>query len=655
MTKTGKLFAFLFSFFVCNLAWATISVQASVDTNQAALDQPITLTVSVLSEESVNIEAPRLDGLEGFRLDGANESTSVSQQLISTPSGMDWKSQRRKDFHYSLTPLKPGRMTIPGFEVKVNGRVYQTQAILVTVSKDASPGPRQRSQQPQGYGWPGAATLDEIDRLEEEMFNQLLNRGRVQGGGSGGGSRGRQAEPEYRSLPSNPNEAFFVQVEVDKTEVYEGEQVTASWYVYTRGQMESLDRVKFPDLRGFWKEIIEEVPLIQFTEEIVNGIPYRKALLASHALFPIKPGTATIDEYKIKSRVRLPRQNFGLGTPNEYTRSSQKVPIKVKALPLEGRPSDFGGAVGQFEVQTSVEGQKFPVNQPFSLRIRFEGMGNAKMIDLPAINWPAGVELYDTKTESKFFKDGRSYKQFDLLMIPRQMGVLNIPEISISLFDPATKRYYTKKTAAIDLQIIENTQAPSGSLALGEVKKEQKTAPPRGPVMPMPIDDANAGKNLFAFAGQPVAILGVYFLALIVLFLKARNELGWGQKRKSLKQLVEKRFKRVEAALKSNDHKNVGAEMMNVFYFLLGEATGQGGAVQELDRLMALAPPSVRRDFGERLKKSFEVYQVLCFAPDEMVKNYAQAENLKKVVKEGRELSSQLISLLATNSMNEES
>ncbi len=90
---------------------------------------------------------------------------------------------------------------------------------------------------------------------------------------------------------------------------------------------------------------------------------------------PIKPGTAMIDEYKIKSRVRLPSQGLGgfYGRPYEYTKSSAAVPIKVKPLPTEGRPSDFTGAVGQFEVHATVENTTAPVNQPVSLKVRFEG------------------------------------------------------------------------------------------------------------------------------------------------------------------------------------------------------------------------------------------------------------------------------------------
>ena len=54
----------------------------------------------------------------------------------------------------------------------------------------------------------------------------------------------------------DPKDAFFIQAEVDKSEAYVGEQVTASWYLYTRGMIRDLDTLKYPALKGFWKEDI---------------------------------------------------------------------------------------------------------------------------------------------------------------------------------------------------------------------------------------------------------------------------------------------------------------------------------------------------------------------------------------------------------------
>ena len=188
---------------------------------------------------------------------------------------------------------------------------------------------------------------------EEDLFEQLLKQQQRMFGGQGpGGFFGqlpRAGQIPSRQMNINTNEAFFVHVDIDKTTVFEGEQITAKWYIYARSNIESLDRVKFPDLKGFWKEIIEEVPALQFTSEMVNGIMYKKALLASHALFPIKPGVAVIDEFKIKAKVRSMTQ-FGAGSSREYTKVSKRTEIKVMSLPLEGRTSSFSGAVGSYHV-----------------------------------------------------------------------------------------------------------------------------------------------------------------------------------------------------------------------------------------------------------------------------------------------------------------
>src|SRR5690606_35963704 len=141
---------------------------------------------------------------------------------------------------------------------------------------------------------------------------------------------------------------------------------------------------------------------LNFQQEIVNGIPYKKALLASYALFPLKAGKAVVDSYKAKCTVVTP-SNFGFGRPYQFTKSSKPVDIKVKDIPTEGRPENYSGAVGNFQVRTEVDQKTVPVNQPVTLKLIFEGEGNAKLIDLPALPLPPSLELYDTQADSKFF------------------------------------------------------------------------------------------------------------------------------------------------------------------------------------------------------------------------------------------------------------
>lgn len=635
MIKIGNFLFFLGFLFLFCVAQAASTVLSSVDRNEMGLGDTFTFTVSVVSNDEVDIQEPRVPELDGFDLLNNWQSTAVAQKLVNTGSGMQFETQRRKEFHYMLSPKRAGTLSVSSFEVVVDGKVNRTQPIVIKVGAKSSG--RQ--------GLPGSEDpFEAMDRAEEELFGQLLRQRQqlLQQQMFQGGTE--MPEAAFRSLPTNPNDAFFISVEIDKTEVFEGEQVTVNWYVYTRGAMETLDRLKFPSLRGFWKEIIEEVPSIQFSEEIVNGIPWKKALLASHALFPIKPGTSVIDEYKIKSRVRLPSQGLGgfYGKPFEYTKSSARVEIKVKPLPVEGRPSDFTGAVGQFEVQASVANASVPVNQPVSLKVRFEGAGNAKVIDLPAINWPTGLEQYDTKSESKYFKNGRSFKEFEVLVIPRQEGEMVIPSLSVSMFDPQAKKYYTRTTQPITLNVVNNPNAPIGSSA--RIADSGKSAEPKAAVeaLPAPVMAwAPSAKGGLLY--QPWLWALVYGVFSVGLLLKARREFGWGLRRRSLKDLVYRRYKLVDGALAKGDYRKVGVEMTNTFYTVLGEVAGTGGASLEIDRLLERVPPSLRRDHGAAIMKSFEVFQTLSFAPDEMLGSLKDSATIKTHVEQGKKVISAVI------------
>ncbi|WP_413560434.1 BatD family protein [Bdellovibrio sp. HCB209] len=663
MTKIGNsivCLSIVLSSFVAQAAGTTVS--ATVDRNEMNLGDTFTVTISAVSNEDVDIQDPRIPDLDGFELLNTSSSTAVAQKLVPGPSGMQFETQRRKEFSYILTPQRQGTLSVSSFEVVVSGKIFRTQPIVIKVGTGgggaAQGGGNQRQQQRPRQGLPGFDDpFDSMDRADEDMFNQLLQqRQRLMqqmlqqhGGGMpdeqfGRGSSTNIDNPAFRSLPTNPNDAFFIGVEVDKTEVYEGEQVTVNWYIYTRGQMETLDRLKFPDLKGFWKEIIEEVPSIQFYEQNVGGIPWKKALLASHALFPIKAGTASIDSYKIKSRVRTLSQMGMMTKPYEYTKSSAAVPIKVKPLPVDGRPSDFSGAVGQFDVHATVEGQSFPVNQPLSLKVRFEGAGNAKLIDLPAMQLPTGLEQYDTKSDSKFFKNGRSYKEFEVLLIPRQEGEVMFPALSVSMFDPKSGTYYTRKTEPINLKIVNNPNAPVGS----SQRMAEGGKPAAAPVVvenKLPdVIMAWQPSTQASVLARPWLWIVIYSGVIFSLLFKAQKEFGWGRRRRTLKEQVGKRYKVVDQALGKDDYRKVGAEMTNIFYMVMGQVAGEAGASQKIDELLNQIPPSLRRDHGDEITKTFEVFQTMSFAPDEMLGSLKEKATMKQNIERAKKVISQLIS-----------
>jgi hypothetical protein len=136
----------------------------------------------------------------------------------------------------------------------------------------------------------------------------------------------------------------------------------------------------------------------------------------------------------------------------------------------------------------------------------------------------------------------------------------------------------------------------------------------------------------------------IYAFIAFILLWKAQNEMDFVRRRKSLKDLVHKRVKKVEAALSRQDFRSVGAEMTNIFYLVLGETVGDGKASLEIEKLLEKAPPSLRRDFASDIMKYFEIFQTLSFAPDEMLGALKESSALKENVAQARKLIGKIIS-----------
>ncbi len=657
MIKIGNAAGILFWVLLnVSTVWAQQGtvVSSTVDRNRLEVDDTFTLTVSVQSTESVDIDEPRLPNLTGVDLIQRWDNTAVQQSLVQTDQGMDFKTIRKREFHYMFQAKSQGRYSLDAFEVVVNGKLFKTEPIIVEVLPAG-----QSPQGSRGRAQPQEESDEEAFlRQQEEIFNQLLQRGtgRVQIPTPGNRSGRPPVDPQFRSMPTEAeqNDAFYIQLEVDKTSVFEGEQITATWYLLTRGQMETLDRVKFPALRGFWKEIIEENPQIQFSEEIINGIPYKKALLASHALFPIKAGKAVIDEFTVKSRVRTASRNFGFGVGRayEYTKSSKKVNIEVKPLPLQGRPSSFTGAIGQYDVMAQVEGNQFPVNQPFSYKIRFEGQGNAKAIDLPAIEWPDGIEVYDSKSESRFFKDGNSFKEFEVLLIPRKEGPMTIPAVHFSFFNPKTSKYEQKQTAPVQLMIVAGAAGVTtgGNTFVGDDKKKAAVVLALPALIESPLmtrENVGLARALSTgnVSAQATGLWQVWgsVMGLLTLILAGvgYQELKTQRRSVSLRKKLDRQWKKVEAAQAANDSKQVGIEIVNAFNLVLSEVSSHKSETQEIHMMLDKLDPNTREKLGKALITCYEGAQLLGFAPDSAAAELRGKNMVQELIQKSKQVLNQ--------------
>jgi hypothetical protein len=606
-----------------------VHFSAQVDRNQITKDDTVTLTLELSSDGNIDADQePRLPQLDGWQL-----LDKWTQSESSSVYDGTFKFIRKFDYHYTLTPKKLGNLEIGAASIRVNGKSYETAPIKILVASGGSQLPHQPQAKPKASDQDenqGANPFGGADDDDDDLYTQLLRRQKGLGGNRGGGNQGGNTAPNVTVPDANESDIFFVGVEVNKKKVYVGEEVIATWYLYTRGGLENLDTLKYPTLKGFWKEDLEMATRLNYQQVLVNGIPYNRALLVSYAIFPIGLGNKVIDAYQAKATVMKmdnPMAMFGLGSRVQMTKSSKEMPIEVMPLPTEGKPASFSGAVGHFNVTGSLSSTTVKANQPVSLKIRFSGAGNAKAIDLPPINLPKTLELYDTKSDTKFQKNGEGYKEFELLIIPRAEGDVTIPPISVSSFDPKTGKYVSSETPSFSLKVLPGDASNPNNVAPGP---QQSAAPTdlkgQGPdikylktssILALPADE----ERLLWF----IAFLTVYLSFSFQIWRTLTGRIG--DSVSETKKRVKKKLLAARLKLKNKDFRGVGVECQNAILQTLSEVS-KGSTSQTVTELLHRLPKETQA-LQVDIDKFLSRCEVISFAPEEMASQMsAEVERL---------------------------
>jgi hypothetical protein len=144
--------------------------------------------------------------------------------------------------------------------------------------------------------------------------------------------------------------------------------------------------------------------------------------------------------------------------------------LSVLALPEEGRPLDFSGAVGALKASASADRRDVDVGDSIKLSVEWRGEGNLEFFDVPELDRMEAFRSF------RFF--GRSSERktserrsvvFDLA--PLSDKVVEIPPVPLTVFHPATGRYETVQSQPIPIRV----RARANATGLTEV------SPTRGP------------------------------------------------------------------------------------------------------------------------------------------------------------------------------
>ena len=353
----------------------------------------------------------RIEAQETDKMPSVNISSLLDDfTIVSGPAqqtNYSWtngKSTSTKSLSWTLAPNRAGRLVIPELIISTGGKKYKTNPIRINVQKSGV-----------------VASAKEL----------------------------------------------FVLTEIDKDELYMGEQVTVTYKLYTRVQL-GLEKIDYPKSVGFWQEDLSIPQPPRFNRTSIKGVEYQVATLYKVALFPTKTGSLEISPMSITAQVRKKQKNnrrsiwddpffssFNNRTVQKLIRTDV-VKVNVNPYP-EGQPADFTGAVGDFNIRTWVDTSEVRINEAVTLNVELRGTGNINMFSLPEINFPGDMDVFPPNSS---FEKEKLWDQYtgtilwEYILIPRGSGRYQLPRIQLSFLNPKDGSWNKAGAKSISLNVL---------------------------------------------------------------------------------------------------------------------------------------------------------------------------------------------------------
>jgi len=478
---------------------AGADVTAVLSNSNTSVGQPVQLQIKVTGSASA-----RPPG--AISVDGLDIRFSGQSQLLE---GRNFQFTYSYVYNYTIMPLKEGTFKIPPQTVEAGGTALRTPALTLQVAADsgAAQAPRSKS--------PSSSAID-------------------------------------------PSKIAFVELTLSKTNAYVGEMIPAVVRVgfNVRTPVESLGNGAEITGQGFTAQKMREP---RQTIETINGRTYQIFTFKT-ALSPARSGKIEVGPVQVDAVVRIPRPNqqsqsmprdlfdlndpfmdnffrdpmFTPSTPQEIKIKSDAVVLDVKSLP-PGAPPDFGGAVGNFTLETTAKPKTAQVGDPFTVTATITGRGNFDRVTGPALEDERGWHKYPPSADFKQDDDiGISgTKTFETVLSANERKD-KIPAQLFSYFDPAKEQYVTLRAEPIPVRV-EGGTGPAPTTA-PTTSQAPTTAPSQAPRTASQQEILHQLTELPAEAQSftPLFARQSFWLAQLIPFVALLGFIGWKIRRAHL-------------------------------------------------------------------------------------------------------------------------
>jgi hypothetical protein len=369
-----------------------VTLTLGLDRSEATLADSAILSVSVSGAHG-DAARPAIQGLEDFLIRPAGTSTRV--EIVNG------KYSAGTDFSFVIQPKKAGAFRIGPAQVTVDGTTYKSNVETLTVGQPAA---------------------------------------------SPDGDRG----------------PVFLVASLTPGRVYVEQQALYTLKLYRSVNIADVS-VNVPELDGVALAKLGEPREYQGQHQ---GRPYQ-IVEVRYLVTPQRAGNLTLAPTRMDLTVFTPQTRsrrgifddpfFGqraAGRPQALM--SEALPFQVLPLPPEGRPADFGGLVGSFTLEATVEPRELKAGESATLTATVRGRGNVKRI--PELKIPSldGIKVYADQPVQKSEADGEGVtvsKTLTWALVPERPGRYEIPPLALSYFDAASGHYRTLRTGGATLAV----------------------------------------------------------------------------------------------------------------------------------------------------------------------------------------------------------
>jgi hypothetical protein len=275
-------------------------------------------------------------------------------------------------------------------------------------------------------------------------------------------------------LPSDANDLLYVEVGTGRKRVYVGQKTPVTmtiWVKPARYVNQLLQPAQM--LRQIRPIDFGPFPLTLAGEPSVTarpgGDPQQKyyAFRFASTMVAEQPGPLRFDNIEIG--IEYPTS---AGIRNIRARATPDA-TEILPVPTAGRPADYAGAVGLFDIKTSATPNKVRVGDPVELTIDILGDGPLESLPPPELAANAaltdGFRVPDEKLPGEVV-NGR--RRFRVVIRPRSDAVQAIPALSYPYFDPDAERFVTARSAALPL-----TVEPAAEIAAPQLNLPNPSGP----------------------------------------------------------------------------------------------------------------------------------------------------------------------------------